>query len=274
MDDQTFNALGAVMAGLSHQQRERIIGILENPPAGRTSADLVQLLDFKKIIDELTRLVEAYQGRGWKDIDGDNPQQVNEFREHYLKLHFQIVDYFGRIQYGNFSRGKLDNYDSIQGRILSEEELTKKRRTIQGMWDFYHEVSTLPDKIRKLPYFNLQKVEQEKAAIVRKTGQSGEVTEYAIKTILSEGNDTNPEYLHLKWFVAKLFIKQQPARIEKATIDVDNFEKSFKKATSQERQALTAFKRNQDPKYCTMNYQIAYNDWCLNRFRNLLGRES
>ena len=273
MDDQLFNALRTITAGMDQKQREEILEMGRNPATGRTPADLVQFLDLKKIIDELTRLNDGYREINWQGIDGNNTEQVREFQEHYIRLHKYIVDYFGRISYGNFSLGSLDRYDSMQERIVLEDELTGRRREIQGMRDFYHEVAALPNQIRQLPAFNLERAANYGTAlVVKKTGQSGEVTKNIMSAVLYGGNDDDPEHLHGKWFLAKLFIEQQPARIEAATKQVDKFERSFSKTAPQERQALTEFKRNQDIVYSTQNYQIVYNEMCIDRFKKLLGR--
>ncbi len=273
MDDQLLNLFGAITSGMDHKQREEIIEILRNPPTGRTPADLVQLLDLKKIIDELTRLNDAYKERDWQDIDGNNAEQVKEFRENYFPLHRQIIDYFNRINYSDFSSNELDKYDSIQKKIIFEGKLNERKIEIQKMWDFYHEVAALPDQIRQLPAFNLQRAANSGTALViKKTGGSGEVTEDIMSAVLYRREDDDPEHLHGKWFLAKLFIEQQPTRIEAVTKEVNEFERSFQKSNTQEKQNLTAFKKNQNTKYCTQNYQIVYNEWCMGRFKELLGK--
>ena len=136
MDEQLFNLFRAMAAGMEHEQREQVIEILRNPPTGRTPADLVQLLDLKKIVDELSRLAEGYEKRNWRDIDGNSADQVKEFQGQYLRLHRQVVEYFERVQYGGFSMSNLERYASTQDRILLEDRLNTRRMTIQRMWDF------------------------------------------------------------------------------------------------------------------------------------------
>ena len=234
---------------------------------------MVQLLDLKRIIDELTSLCEAYRSKDWCDINGNGEEQVREFREPYLRLHREVVDYFVLIGQGQFSRDMLDRHDSTQERIVLEDRLCGKRAEIQNMWDFYHEVAALPNAIRQLPAFNLHRAEDYgKALVLSRTGSSGEVSEASMGVILNGGNDNDAQYLHGKWFLAQLFLEQQPARIEAVTTAADEFERRFKKASVQERQALTVFKRNQYPTYNTQNYQVAYQQWCLARFREIVGR--
>ncbi len=270
MDDQLFSLFKSVSSGMNQRQRDEVIEILRNPPTGRTPADLVQFLDLKRIIDELTRLSEAYRKRDWRDIDGNRDSQVMEFQKQYLRLHREIVGYFDIMSLNRFSKNGLDYYDSIQKRIVLEDKLTERRGEIQRMWDFYHEVAALPNQIRQLPAFNLQKAEYYgKALVVRKTGESGEVTENIMNGILNRGSDDDSEYLHGKWFLARLFFEQQPQRIKALTEEADNFKRTFQKATNSERNALTAFKRNQDPVYFSQNYQVAYNEWCIDRFNEL-----
>lgn len=273
MDDQLFSILQSVASGLDNRQREQIIRILRNPPTGRTPADLVQLLPLKELIDELTDLTTAYSGRDWQDISGNAPGQVTEFRDTYLKLHRDIADYFTRVSYGGFSMNVLDGYKDVQERVILEDELAGKRRGIQRKWDFYHEVTAMPQQIRLLPDFSLARAtEYGGALVVSKTDSSGEVSENAMREFSVEGNDEDSEHLHARFFLATLFSEQQPARIEAVVKDVDEFERSFQRVSDSEGRKLTAFKRNQDTKYCTQNYLIAYNEWCLGRFKGLIGR--
>ena len=88
-----------------------------------------------------------------------------------------------------------------------------------------------------------------------------------MRKFLSQGKGL--EYLHAQFFLAELFIEQQSRRIEKSEREADEFEGSFQRLRGGERQLLTRFKRDQDPIYCTKNYQIVYRNWCLQEFRRV-----
>lgn len=275
-------------AGIEHEQREQIIEILRNPPTGRTPADLVQLLDLKKIIDELSRLADGYEKRSWRDIDGNSADQVREFRGQYLRLHRQVVEYFERVRYGSFSMSDLERYASIQERLIEENDayaiIEAKRNArreveneIQRRRDFYHKVAAQVDQIKQLHSFNLQKAQEYGSGLVRKrTDMSGEVSEHEMRAALSEGSYSDPAYLHGVWFLAKLFIQQEPKRIEGRTDyikdlaqEIYRLRTSLGKVSHEERDALTAFKKGRGPKYSAQSYQVAYNEWCIVRFRQI-----
>jgi hypothetical protein len=133
MDDQLFSLFRAMAAGMEHEQREQVLELLRDSPTGRTHADLVQLLDLKKIVGELSRLADGYEKRNWRDIDGNGADQLKEFQGQYLRLHRQIVEYFGRVQYGDFSISDLERYASIQDRIVLEDRLVLQRTETKKM---------------------------------------------------------------------------------------------------------------------------------------------
>jgi hypothetical protein len=121
-----------------------------------------------------------------------------------------------------------------------------------------------------LPGFNLQKAQEYGSGLVRKmTNQSGEVTEQSMRTSLDEKNYDDPAYLHGVWFLAKLFTQKESTKIRAKEKEADEFQRSFKKTTPQERNDLTAFKRGQDPKYSAQSYQVAYSEWGVMRFKQL-----
>ena len=273
MNDQIFNLMSAVASGMDHKGRERILELFEKSLyTSMTDAGAAHLVDLAMKIGELTTLTNAYKTKDWQEILGDAPHQVKEFRQHYLSMHGDIVDYFQRIgspHFAQFSLSGLKKHDIIQDRILLENQLHDKRLEIQRMWDFYHEVAALPDSIRHLPAFKLQRaVEYGGSLVVRKTDSHGMVTESVMKEMM-DGDDSDPEYVHGRWFLAKLFVEQQPAVIEARTKEVDKFEKSFPKPTKQQNAELAAFKADQDPIYCSKNYQISYNIWSFERLREL-----
>lgn len=262
MEDQESNLVRSLLTGLDYKQKQQLIKAFRDPAVGRGVVDLMQIPKLRSLINELDDLVDAYEQRGWRDIDGDEASHVKEFQETYLRLHRRIVDYFCRLSYGDFCSSDLDRYSEIQERIILENRLIERRKAIQGMWDFYHQVTALPNRIRQLPAFNLQRAkEYGRALVVKKTNQSGEVTEKIMEDVLDD-DDSEPGYLHGKFFLAKLFIEQQPKRIDNLTRRVDADERALVKATSKERQALIGFKRNQAPKYCTPNYNVTYVQWC------------
>lgn len=286
-----FNMFQTLAQGMTQRERERVIELYENPPTGRTIPDLVQNLYLKREIDELTRLYDAYRERGWRDIDGDGPEQVAEFKRNCLRLHRDIVSYFERLAYGDFVLVRIDQFASIQDRIAQETELSEGRRRIQGMWDFYHTVAPIPDRIRQLPEFNLQRAaDYGKALVVRKGDSGGKMSEEAMRSILdgensddgedsddedgSDGDDTGykPGYLHGKWLAAKLFLEQQPAKIQAETEKMDRLEIGLDQATFKERRELSAFKRNQDSAYCTQNYQVSYQQYCIAELKKVMWR--
>ncbi len=270
MDDKLLALFQTLESGVDYKEKEQILKILKNPPTGKTVVDMVGIPDLEKKIVELAELNEGYRSRGWKDIEGNGSYQVKEFRENYLRLHKEIVDYFTRVSYGDFHTEALEHYDSIQNRILLGEELTEKRKEIQAKWDFYHEVAAMPHQIKLLPEFSLQgAIDYGKPLVINKIGESRKVTEKIMKEFLSESKDKDKEYLHTKFFLAELFKEQQPKRIEELTNEVDNFERSFQKVSDNERGELSNFKKNLDPKYCSKNYLLVYRDFCIDGFKNL-----
>lgn len=273
VDEKLLKIFQMMTAGLEHKQKEEFLRLLKNPRIGRTCADLVQLPEMLDTIIQLTELNQGYKSKNWRDIDGNEPLQINEFIDPYLRLHREIVDYFTRVEYENFSLERLNEYKSVQERILLEKKLIKKRIEIEKMWTFYHEVAALPHHIKQLSNFDLERVvDYGRALVTMKTNTSEEITEDAMRKFLSEGDDEDPEYLHAKFFLAELFLEQQSKLIKKLESAVDEFEKSFQRVNKEERQSLIIFKKDQDPIYGTKNYQIVYRNFCIQEFRKEFGQ--
>lgn len=227
-----------------------------------TSSYSTGLAGLEKAIAKLSLLSEGYRQREWRDIEGANPEQVKEFKNNYFAVHKQVVDFFMKLKCGSFSLDELAHFSKIHDRMLLEHELSQRRLEIRKMRDFYQEIASLPDEIRSMPIFNLQRaLEYGRSLVSREVNKDGLVTADTIRRIQAQQQDSELEYVHGIWFLTKLFAKQELPRIGTATKDADSLEASFEKPSPDEKATLAAFIRNEDQKYNTRAYEIAYQNW-------------
>ena len=256
MDERTFNSIKALMAGLSEREKTEILQNAVNPSVGKTPSDLTRIIDLENKIREYTQFSEAHKAKGWRDLDGTDGKSFDEFSLG-IEMHLYIVEYFQKLSCPNFFVSDIEGFKLMQDRVLWRLNLNERRAQIQKMWDFYLKVAELPYQLRGIRGFEMQSVLQLGRRHALQLVGSGEITEEIMKRVLMHGDDRDPESLHARFLLAKLFIEQQYQRITTLQEKADDYERRFSRITPLEMQTLTSFKHDEYKPYSSKNEKKA-----------------